>query len=249
MQDGVAKQLSQVYDNCAKCEEKGYHVGVQGKSMQDYLRFTLLKFYVYLSSSNGNISMAEIAYLNDALDGFNTGDNRISGQAKVAVLSAGFKGLGGYNTLELSVRAKINGVIPYELLRFACDLKNEHYDIGNVRADGIAFSELAFGHSRDINDKLRLGAKLKLLLGIGNAQLGGNMHLQANLPAIEDARHVGSDDCIHTRGLCGIKGLICRLKILPVKGDIQRHICLHAIFTAYSHNFREVLPGEIIGRM
>lgn len=67
MQDGVAKQLSQVYDNCAKCDEKGYHVGVQGKTMQDYLRFTLLKFYVYLSSSNGNISMAEIAYLNDAL--------------------------------------------------------------------------------------------------------------------------------------------------------------------------------------
>lgn len=67
MNDGVAKQLSQVYDNCAKCDEKGYHVGVQGKSMQDYLRFTMLKFYVYLSSSNGNISMAEIAYLNDAL--------------------------------------------------------------------------------------------------------------------------------------------------------------------------------------
>ncbi len=67
MQDTVAKQLAQVYDNCARCEEKGYHVGVQGKSMQDYLRFTMLKFYVYLSSSNGNISMAEIAYLNDAL--------------------------------------------------------------------------------------------------------------------------------------------------------------------------------------
>ena len=65
MQDTVAKQLAQVYDNCARCEEKGYHVGVQGKSMQDYLRFTMLKFYVYLSSSNGNISMAEIAYLND----------------------------------------------------------------------------------------------------------------------------------------------------------------------------------------
>ena len=67
MQDTVAKQLAQVYDNCARCDEKGYHVGVQGKSMQDYLRFTMLKFYVYLSSSNGNISMAEIAYLNDAL--------------------------------------------------------------------------------------------------------------------------------------------------------------------------------------
>ncbi len=67
MQDAVAKQLAQVYENCARCDEKGYHVGVQGKSMQDYLRFTMLKFYVYLSSSNGNISMTEIAYLNDAL--------------------------------------------------------------------------------------------------------------------------------------------------------------------------------------
>ena len=67
MQDAVARQLTQVYENCAKCDDKGYHVGVQGKTMQDYLRFTLLKFYVYLSSSNGNISMAEIAYLNDAL--------------------------------------------------------------------------------------------------------------------------------------------------------------------------------------
>ena len=67
MQDAVARQLTQVYDNCAVCDEKGYHVGVQGKTMQDYLRFTLLKFYVYLSSSNGNITMQEIAYLNDAL--------------------------------------------------------------------------------------------------------------------------------------------------------------------------------------
>jgi len=67
MQDAVAKQLTQVYENCAVCDDKGYHVGVQGKTMQEYLRFTLLKFYVYLSSSNGNISMDEIAYLNDAL--------------------------------------------------------------------------------------------------------------------------------------------------------------------------------------
>ena len=67
MTDGVAKQLSQVYENCAKCEERNYLVGVQGKSNRDDLRFTLLKFYVYLSSSNGNITMQEIAYLNDAL--------------------------------------------------------------------------------------------------------------------------------------------------------------------------------------
>ena len=67
MQEQVARQLSQIYEQCAACEQKGYSVTLQGKSNQDYLRFTLLKFYVYLSSSNGNITMTEIAYLNDAL--------------------------------------------------------------------------------------------------------------------------------------------------------------------------------------
>lgn len=67
MRAEVSRQLSVIYDNCALCEQKGYHVAVQGKSMQDYLRFTLLKFYVYLSSGNGSISMQEIAYINDAL--------------------------------------------------------------------------------------------------------------------------------------------------------------------------------------
>lgn len=67
MQADVAKQLGQVYESCVQCEAKGYTVSVQNRTMQDYLRFTMLKFYVYLASSNGNISCAEIAYLNDAL--------------------------------------------------------------------------------------------------------------------------------------------------------------------------------------
>ena len=67
MQDSVARQLTQIYENCAVCEQRNYSVQVQGRSNQDYLRFTMLKFYVYLSSSNGNITMSEIAYLNDAL--------------------------------------------------------------------------------------------------------------------------------------------------------------------------------------
>ena len=67
MREEVARQLSLVYDQCQVCESKGYTVSVQGKSMQDYLRFTLLKFFVYLGSSNGSITGREIAYLNDAL--------------------------------------------------------------------------------------------------------------------------------------------------------------------------------------
>ncbi len=112
--------------------------------------------------------------------------------------------------------------------------------------DGADLVQVQFTGQHHYIGKLGVEAQR---FNVGYAKLGGDMHLQANLPAIEDARHIGSDDCIHTRCLCGIKRLICRLKILSVKGDIQRHICLHVIFTAYSHNFREVLPGEIIGRM
>lgn len=67
MQQDVAAQLTQIHKNCEACEAKGYSVSIQNKTMQDYLRFMLLKFFVYLGSSNGNISSGEIAYINDAL--------------------------------------------------------------------------------------------------------------------------------------------------------------------------------------
>ena len=67
MQEEVAKQLSQIHAQCETCEQHGYTVSVQGKSMQEYLRFTLLKYFVYLGSSNGTITPDEINYINDAL--------------------------------------------------------------------------------------------------------------------------------------------------------------------------------------
>ncbi len=67
MQQDVAKQLAHIHAQCQICESHGYSVSVQGKSMQDYLRFTLLKFFVYLGANSGNISMNEIGYINGAL--------------------------------------------------------------------------------------------------------------------------------------------------------------------------------------
>ncbi len=67
MQQEVANQLAQIHAQCETCEQHGYSVSIQGKSMQDYLRFTLLKYFVYLGSSNGNVTQEEIAYINDAL--------------------------------------------------------------------------------------------------------------------------------------------------------------------------------------
>lgn len=107
----------------------------------------------------------------DALKGFNSGDNKILGDVSITVLSAGFKGFGGYNSIELNARTSFGMSLPYELFEFAKNTGNRTYNIGNISANGQAFAELAFGHSRQINEKLRVGAKVKLLFGAGRGDV------------------------------------------------------------------------------
>ena len=107
----------------------------------------------------------------DALKGFNSGDNKILGDVSITVLSAGFKGFGGYNTIELNARTSFGMSMPYELFEFAKNTGNRTYNIGSISANGQAFAELAFGHSRQINEKLRVGAKVKLLFGAGRGDV------------------------------------------------------------------------------
>lgn len=107
----------------------------------------------------------------DALSGFSTGNNRITGDVSLTILSAGFKAFGGYNTIEINSRTTTGVSLPYELFEFAKNTSNHSYDIGDINAHAQSFAEIAFGHSRQINDKLRLGAKLKVLVGLGRADV------------------------------------------------------------------------------
>ena len=110
-------------------------------------------------------------YISDskALDGFSTGNNRLTGDVNIAILSAGFKAFGGYNTVELNSKSSLGMVLPYELFEFARNTGNKTYDIGDINAHAQSYVELALGHSRKIDDKLRVGAKLKFLFGIARA--------------------------------------------------------------------------------
>lgn len=107
-------------------------------------------------------------YISDskALGGFSTGNNRMVADVNVALLAAGFKAFGGYNTIELNSKSAAGMSLPYELFRFARNTGNETYDIGDINVHAQSYLELAFGHSRNVSDKLRLGAKLKLLFGV-----------------------------------------------------------------------------------
>lgn len=107
----------------------------------------------------------------DALDGFSSGNNRIVGDVNITLLSAGFKKWGGYNTIELNSKTSFGAALPYELFEFAKNTGNKNYDIGDINVNAQSYVELAFGHSRKINEKLRLGAKFKLLFGIARGDI------------------------------------------------------------------------------
>ena len=95
--------------------------------------------------------------------------NRISENLKIQVFGAGFKAFGGYNTVELNARQNLYLNLPGDLFRLAKNgLENKIYDLGNLNAHADAYGEIAFGHSRQIDDKLRVGAKVKVLLGFAN---------------------------------------------------------------------------------
>ena len=110
-------------------------------------------------------------YLSNPLKGFASGDNKINGEVKMTVLSVGFKKWKGYNTVELNVRGQANVKAPFKLFQFAADASNSHYDIGNISASAQTFTELSFGHSRQYDRKLRVGAKVKLLVGIADVNV------------------------------------------------------------------------------
>lgn len=88
------------------------------------------------------------------------------------LFSMGFSKFGGYNTIGINLRTNVSATLPYELFEFmkmGGKGDNTVYHIENIGLSSKAYVELALGHSRSINDKWRVGGKLKFLLGAYNA--------------------------------------------------------------------------------
>jgi hypothetical protein len=118
----------------------------------------------------------------DALSGFKTGKNILSADIGVTVLSAGFKGMGGYNTIEIGVKGFAGLSLPYEFFEFAKNTGNKKYDLNDMAFRGQMYTEVGLGHSRQINEKLSVGAKAKFLFGVTRADIGVE-NMRADLSA------------------------------------------------------------------
>lgn len=129
------------------------------------------------------------------LDGVNN-KNKINESLKLQILGAGFKGWGGYNTIEINARQDLSINVPGSLLRMAKQgLENKTYDIKDFDAHADAYAEIALGHSRQVTEDIRVGGKLKVLLGIGNVDAHFN---KAQLSLGEDEWVGVTNAVVHT---------------------------------------------------
>lgn len=100
-------------------------------------------------------------------------DNLLTMNLDMAVLSVGFNAGGGYNTIDVGVHTRAGLNLPKSLFAFMKQMESNHtYDLSDMEANTRTYVDLSLGHSRNINDELRVGAKVKALFGIlyGNAK-------------------------------------------------------------------------------
>lgn len=99
-------------------------------------------------------------------------NNHINANLDMTILSAGFKAFKGYNTITIGVKTDIGINLPKDLFSFmklGQTGPDTRYHFDDIQAQASAIAEVALGHSHKINDKLNIGAKVKVLLGVGNA--------------------------------------------------------------------------------
>ena len=131
------------------------------------------KNFVY--KLDGNLEYKQTTFMHPSVTvsqflGDLSSKNRLDIYVNINILSVGFKVFGDANLLELNVRSNTNVSLPKELFELMkLTGAREHYSINDLGIRSQNYAELVIGHSRDINDKLRVGAKLKFLLGAAYA--------------------------------------------------------------------------------
>ncbi len=92
----------------------------------------------------------------------------------VNILTVGFKAWGGINSIGVSVKSRTGLYLPKDIFTFmkaGQESDVTEYIIDDMSARTQNYAEIALGHSRAINKKLTVGAKVKFLLGAGYANM------------------------------------------------------------------------------
>ncbi len=90
---------------------------------------------------------------------------------EVNLLALGFSAWGGFNTFDINLQASGSFYVARDIFSF---LKQGQvgsastYDLSGTSVSATAYTEVAFGHARKINDRLTVGAKIKYIAGLAS---------------------------------------------------------------------------------
>lgn len=173
------------------------------KAERNYISFPLLGNMGF--SANSNIGMSNFLYphgdnelktfmhksvdANDFLNGIPS-TTKIGMNLDMTLFALGFRGFGGYNTLNFTLRSQVGINLPKGLFEFMKKgFSQNKYSFSNLNMNSMNYAAITIGHSREIIDNLRVGANLKYLIGLGYANFNVD---KMNLTMRDDAWMVES---------------------------------------------------------
>lgn len=158
----------------------------------------------FLGATNATIGSTSLGY-QDIIDIIDNGDdfytkpdfmnrlkenNKLNVNFSTEILSAGWYKGKNFWSFNVGVRTDIGANLTKKMFSFLNEMqtveenwRNSSYDISNQQLNVNAYAEVGLGLSRQINDRLTVGARVKALLGVGNMELKlNNVAMNANLP-------------------------------------------------------------------
>lgn len=88
------------------------------------------------------------------------------------LFSVAFRAFGGTNLIELNLRSNTNVNLPKGLFELMKETgSQEQYSLTDIGLRTQNYAEIALGHSHKINDKWKVGAKMKFLVGLAYADI------------------------------------------------------------------------------
>lgn len=115
--------------------------------------------------SKGTISKAEL------MDNIGSG-MKTNASAQLTLLSMGQRiNRWRYWTASLSIKSSVKAWVPKGMFDCMKDIENKNYAIGDVKGRGSVYAELSVGESSHWTERLDIGGKVKLLVGLINADV------------------------------------------------------------------------------
>lgn len=171
----------------------GYAYGHQLNPAKDYDRDCYFSVPMLLGNVNlalrGNLGLNDIFFKNpdptgkslvtylhpslsreEALKGFSA-NNKLLSDFRFDVFSAGFHSKHAFQTLTIGIRANLGVNVPGELFELTRELTNRDYNFSNFGATAHVWGEVGWGYSRNLLRFIRVGGKLKVLVGGAYGQI------------------------------------------------------------------------------